>query len=338
MNPRFRFCALVIVLFCIPIHATARAGGCIDMPSVAAAAPQSNPQVKIQVEKDRSETADILLMPVAETEAAVDSWLAYHDFKSTHGYPRKGRVLIEAWRGGQHWKIRLSAHTPLATCIRITHEDGPLPDEIAAFRKYLNEYGAYDPEKKTSAKGTVPKVVRERLAAVVCVYAVEKENPLQLSGFCVDTGGLILSTAHDLELGQQVRLSFVDGHSRNGSVIKLDSQRDLCLIKVPERFPVVIPFHNGRFAPGLDEPLFAMGCPRGRSVTIRLGALDGPPRRVGGFPLWQARMRIEHGSSGGPVLDQRGRLTAVIKGRYRGTREVGFLIPFETLLNFMEDE
>ena len=174
------------------------------------------------------------------------------------------------------------------------------------------------------------------MGAIVCIYAVEKANPLQLSGFCVDRKGLVISAAHGLEMGQAVRLSLIDGRRLNGRVVKLDGERDLCLIQVAEKLPVAIALQNGRYAPDMDETLFALGCPRGEAATIRSGILDGPPRRVDGFPLWQARMRVELGSSGGPVLDHRGRLTAIIKGRYRGTSEVGFLIPFETLVHFME--
>jgi serine protease Do len=47
-------------------------------------------------------------------------------------------------------------------------------------------------------------------------------------------------------------------------------------------------------------------------------------------------MHIEHGSSGSPFFDAQGRLAAVVKGRYRGTDSIGFLIPFETLLRFLD--
>jgi serine protease Do len=57
---------------------------------------------------------------------------------------------------------------------------------------------------------------------------------------------------------------------------------------------------------------------------------------VNGLPLWQARIHIDPGSSGSPVFDGHGRLTAIVKGRYRGTNSIGFLIPFETLLHFLE--
>ena len=54
------------------------------------------------------------------------------------------------------------------------------------------------------------------------------------------------------------------------------------------------------------------------------------------MPLWQVRMKINHGSSGSPVFDSQGRLAAIVKGRFRGTESIGFLIPFESILQFLE--
>ena len=84
------------------------------------------------------------------------------------------------------------------------------------------------------------------------------------------------------------------------------------------------------------DRLFAITCPNGGVATIEPGFLDGPSRRVDGIPLWQVRMHIAPGSSGSPVFDSRGRITAVVKGRFRGTDSVGFLIPFEIILQFLE--
>ena len=53
------------------------------------------------------------------------------------------------------------------------------------------------------------------------------------------------------------------------------------------------------------------------------------------MPLWQAQMNIHHGSSGSPVFDGQGRMAAMVKGRYRGTDSIGFLIPFEMILQFL---
>jgi serine protease Do len=46
-------------------------------------------------------------------------------------------------------------------------------------------------------------------------------------------------------------------------------------------------------------------------------------------------MEIHPGSSGSPVFDANGRLVGIVKGRYRGTNSIGFVIPLETITSFM---
>lgn len=308
MNASARFVILLVLLCCVPV----------------------------QAEERLPDNVSILSMPVVETEEIIKNWLTRNGYHPIYSHKQKNDMVVEAWRDGQPWRIALSAYTPLATRIRTESSKEDSPHRGASLREYLEGYVNQDSPTSVTGIVEIPQAVRDHLEAIVCIYAEKKDGPLQLSGFCLDREGVVLTTGHGLSLGQVVRVEFFDGHGSDGRVVKLDSQRDLSLIKVPERLPAVIPLRNGRYAPGLDERLFSVGCPQGKSATINLGRLEGPPRRVEGFPLWQAKIHIEPGSSGSPILDDRGRLTAVIKGRYRGTDALGFLIPFETLLYFME--
>jgi serine protease Do len=52
---------------------------------------------------------------------------------------------------------------------------------------------------------------------------------------------------------------------------------------------------------------------------------------------WQVNMEIHPGSSGSPVFDVQGNLVGIVKGRYRGTKSIGFLIPLETIIAFVKE-
>ncbi len=273
----------------------------------------------------------IVTIPMAEAEEVIRSWLSANDIQLLHYFKNQGHRIIETRDQDRAWIIELSAHTPLATRLQLTGDASAPPLRVSSLRSYLEGYV----HRADAVDDAIPQAVKDLLPAIVCIYASGKERSVQLSGFCIDSGGLIATTAHDLAVGQSVRVLLSDGHGVSGRVLSLDARRDLCLIRVPKQLPAIIPLDKGRFAPGGSEPLYALGCPRGETGMIQVGALDGPPRRVDGFPLWQAHMHTEPGSSGSPVLDSRGRLTAVVKGRYRGTDAVGFLIPFETILQFL---
>jgi serine protease Do len=55
------------------------------------------------------------------------------------------------------------------------------------------------------------------------------------------------------------------------------------------------------------------------------------------MPFWQVNMDIYPGSSGSPVFDGQGRLIGMVKGRYRGTSSIGFVIPLETIISFVQE-
>ncbi|WP_054031125.1 S1 family peptidase [Desulfatitalea tepidiphila] len=277
----------------------------------------------------------IVSIPMSEAEEVIRSWLSVNDIQLLHYVQNQGHRVIETRGQDRAWIIELSAHTPLATRLQVTGDASAQPLQISSLRSYLEGYVHRADAKEVTLDDAIPQAVKDLLPAIVCIYASGKERSVQLSGFCIDPGGLVATTAHDLVVGQSVRVLFSDGHGVSGRVLSLDASRDLCLIRVPKQLAAIIPLDKGRFAPGGSEPLYALGCPRGETGMIQVGALDGPPRRVDGFPLWQAHMHTEPGSSGSPVLDSRGRLTAVVKGRYRGTDAVGFLIPFETILQFL---
>jgi serine protease Do len=182
----------------------------------------------------------------------------------------------------------------------------------------------------------IPENIRALQNSVVCIYTVSKGRDIQFSGFIIDTKGVIVCTAHDLNLDQHVSVTLNDGGETRGQVVQIDPQRDLSLIRVDQPLEHAVSLRNGRYLLQHGDTLFAVTCPMNHVSGIQAGFLDGPPRRVQGLPLWQVQMHIDHGSSGSPVFDAQGRLSAIVKGRFRGTDSVGFLIPFETLLNFLD--
>ena len=73
--------------------------------------------------------------------------------------------------------------------------------------------------------------MRQHLRAVVCIFAQNNRNDIQFSGFFIDSNGLIVSTAHDFQLHQNVSVLLHDGREVPGRVVRIDPHRDLTLVK-----------------------------------------------------------------------------------------------------------
>jgi len=163
-------------------------------------------------------------------------------------------------------------------------------------------------------------------------------NPLrteQFTGFVIDKKGLIIATAHGLHDARDITILTSTGGEYKGSLITADRTRDLALLRMQGEVTSFISLGAAKNDIRPDETLYTVGCSSQNKIVIHSGNIFTTPRRVNGVPLWQINMDIQPGSSGSPVFNAAGELTAIVKGRFRGSDAIGFLIPFAVLSDFL---
>lgn len=277
--------------------------------------------------------------PSAEVEEVICRRLKNRGFKISRIPITTGQVQIEAMKGNESWRIILKPYSPLASQIQAEYTLNSKPDEgkREELLAYLTRYAEEPSSDIEDFYQVVPTPVLSQNDFVVCIKAEREKSPLQFSGFIVDREGLIMATAHDLEGIKETTIILFDGRHLKGRLIKTDLDRDLAIIEVKAQFDSFISLAKGRNLLGVGERVYSIGCPINLKGTIHSGIINGPPRLVNDLPLWQVNMQIFPGSSGSPVFDVQGNLVAIIKGRYRGTDSVGFLIPLETVIEFLRE-
>ena len=258
-------------------------------------------------------------------------------------------TALNAQKGEETLRFILAPRSALATQVQASGVAGGQLWRILSERHHGAETrvlgGADSPRRATgpgiavgAANQAIPNPILSRIESVVCVTAVLEDRTVQFSGFVVDKAGLILCTAHDLKnIRTMSVVGFYDGGRMNGRIVKIDRHRDLVLLQVPIRLDTFIPLTGGRNLVGMGERLFTVGCPENLNGTVYSGFVNGPPRKIRDLPLWQVNMEVLPGSSGSPVFDVEGNLIGMVKGRLRGTDSVGFLIPVETIINFLKE-
>jgi serine protease Do len=280
-------------------------------------------------------------LPLAEMEEVISSWLVNSGFAVRRSSSEAGKIIFYAARAEDDWQILLKQQSALATQVEVLlgaedqagHMPRELWDHISAYIKHPSDERGIELE---GSNQDVPAAILSRIESVVCIREKTEDSEVQCSGFIVDDEGLILCTAHDLKDRLEVTVSFYDGSEVKGRVVKRDTHRDLALIRIGARLNAHIPLAGGRALIGMGERLYSIGCPVNLIGTVFAGAMNGPQRRTDDQIFWQVNMKIYPGSSGSPVFDVMGNLVAVVKGRYRGTDSVGFLIPLATVLEFVK--
>ncbi len=276
-------------------------------------------------------------MPVAEAGQVITAWLTGAGLQVEEARGAGGALRIAAHGADSSWDIVLVPDTPLACVARIRYS-GQEQDPAGVLDQAIRSRLDHREGAAAGQEAAFPSPVLERIEAIVCIRALSRGHFFQSSGFFIDSDGLVLCTAHDLREHEEVRVTTATGLEFKGDVLRADFARDLALIRIKARMDRVVDVTGGRNLLGMGEQVYAVGCPVNLRGTVNSGILNAPPRRVGKLPYWQVSMEIRPGSSGSAVFDARGRFVGMVKGRYRGTDSIGFLIPLETIVEFLKEQ
>ena len=138
------------------------------------------------------------------------------------------------------------------------------------------------------------------------------------SGFVLDRAGHILTSDHVIEDATRIHVSFADGTKVHATVVSKDPLLDLAVLRVHVSSATLHPLAIG-FAESLHlgDPLVAIGNPFGLDRSVSVGVVSGLQRQItapNGFTVSNAVQTdtpINHGNSGGPLIDAHGRVIGV---------------------------
>ena len=138
------------------------------------------------------------------------------------------------------------------------------------------------------------------------------------SGFVIDTKGDIVTNDHVVAGATSIRVGFSNGSSYPAKVVGTDPSSDIAVVRVNAPSSALHPLafgDSGSLAVG--DPVYAIGNPFGLDRTMTAGIVSALGREIqapNGFTIpdaIQTDAAINHGNSGGPLLDQFGHVVGV---------------------------
>jgi len=146
--------------------------------------------------------------------------------------------------------------------------------------------------------------VRPATVSIKCTSSVG-------SGFFVKPD-LVLTNAHVLcNDGRPPQVNAADGRSWTAEVVKSDVALDLALLRVPNAGGTPLELGDAT-ALAAGERVVAVGSPLGLADSVIEGKVSHVGRPMMGVSYVQVDANVNHGMSGGPVVDGRGRAVAVV--------------------------
>ena len=206
------------------------------------------------------------------------------------------------------------------------------------------------PAASTSESLSVSEIYEEAYQAVVEITSLSSQSsPLggeqqaqgQGSGFVYDAEGHIVTNDHVVEGAEQVSVRFWDGSTYDATVVGTDPSTDLAVIKVDAPASALKPLELGDSTQlSVGEGVVALGSPFGLEGTATSGIVSALNREMtspNGFTISnsiQTDAAINHGNSGGPLLNAAGQVIGVntqIKSDSGGNDGIGFAVPSSTV-------
>jgi len=169
------------------------------------------------------------------------------------------------------------------------------------------------------------------------------------SGFIVDPNGLILTNKHVMsDRDAEYTVILDDGRRFKAEILSRDPINDVAIIKIPARG---LPFLKLGDATRLElgQSLIAIGNALGIfKNTVSLGIVSGLSRAItaqadpGAAPqemrgLIQTDAAINHGNSGGPLVDSDGLVVGINAAIVSGAQSIGLAIPVNAARRDLDD-
>lgn len=182
--------------------------------------------------------------------------------------------------------------------------------------------------------GTVP--------GQVTFFGPTGDQTVSGSGVFISDQGYILTNNHVVEGTKEVTIVLSDGTEEQATIVGTDPYSDIAVLKTDGKVPAVATLGNSdALEPG--ESVIAIGSPLGNfKNTVTVGVVSATGRSIdtgNGYQiedLIQTDAAINHGNSGGPLVDLAGEViginTLIVRNTNNGdvAEGLGFAIPVNT--------
>ena len=164
------------------------------------------------------------------------------------------------------------------------------------------------------------------------------------SGFVFDKVGHIITNYHVVQGASQVQVSFSSQDQLTARVIGKDPSTDTAVLKVDAHSRALMPLPLGNSdTVTVGDPVYAIGNPFGFTRTLTTGVVSAlqrtieAPNTLSIDHAIQTDAAINHGNSGGPLIDVAGQVIGVTSQistgntGQQGSLGIGFAIPINTV-------
>lgn len=209
-----------------------------------------------------------------------------------------------------------------AAALRNLTATAPFVDFVRARR---TQAPAYAPSERIQLRGPAPqsrKLPRD-LDRVLQSVVLLRVGAVSGSGFLVSDDGYLVTAAHVVEGASEALVRLRTGIELPGQVVRVDSESDVALVKLPGSGYTPLRLDPSRSA-RVGSEVYAVGAPFGGDLSFSVTkGIVSAVREVEGRRVIQTDAAVNAGSSGGPLIDLSANGIAVISWKLAGAGAEG---------------
>ncbi len=198
------------------------------------------------------------------------------------------------------------------------------PDEF--FRRFFGDNGPFQGAPGTPGQGPQEQGPQDK--------GPQGQGAMALgSGFIISADGYIVTNNHVIDHATKITVKLDDGKELPATLVGRDVKNDLAVVKVTAEGKLPTMQWGDSDQARAGDPVMAIGDPFGVGTTVTSGIVSARGRDLHNGPyddFIQVDAAINHGNSGGPLVDVTGKVIGINTAIYSpngGNVGVGFAIP-----------
>jgi S1-C subfamily serine protease len=220
----------------------------------------------------------------------------------------------------------------------VVREVSSVTSESTAFQ---NRTGKPIADIYANARGGVVQVLATSVVSDNPFFGSRERQALG-SGFVIDKSGHVVTNYHVVQDASKVEVSFSANDEMPATIVGTDPSTDIAVLKIRgAQNHALTPLDLGSSSGvKVGDAVVAIGNPFGLERTVTAGIVSAVQREIrapNGFAIdqvIQTDAAINHGNSGGPLLNADGRVIGVnsqIETESGGNVGIGFAVPIDTV-------
>lgn len=153
------------------------------------------------------------------------------------------------------------------------------------------------------------------------------------SGFAIGSN-CIITNAHVIDNPRSITVATYGGQEYRATVLGIDEYADIAVLVVADAtFPILEVADLSQMKTGDD--IYAIGAPKGMAYTLTKGGISAKERQVANQSYIQIDAPINEGNSGGPLLNDAGRVLGVNTLKMSDSEGIGLAIPITRVCDYL---